>query len=153
MNMPTMLKLFLSALIVSMLALTTLVIYFDFLERPFLYYLHIPFPMVQKRVVAGTAAYIEVTRCNRDSYTRSYVISHMLVNLDNGKSYVLPSATTSIAPGCETVQSAFNVVPMDAVPGNYFVRGVSEAQGTLRTNLVVWESEPFKVVKYERIVP
>ena len=147
MSMPTTLRALLSALIVSMVALTTLVVYFDFLERPFLYYLHIPFPVVQKRVVAGTAAHIEVTRCNRDAHTRSYVISHMLVNLDDGKTYVLPSATTSIAPGCETVESVFNVVPAAALPGHYFVRGVSEAQGTLRTSLVVWESEPFEVVK------
>ena len=147
MSIPTTLRALLSALIVSMLALTTLVIYFDFLERPFLYYLHIPFPVVQKRVVAGTAVHIEVTRCNREAHTRSYVISHMLVNLDDGKTYVLPSAPTSIAPGCETVTSLFNVVPATSPPGHYYLRGVSEVQGTLRTNLVVWESEPFEAVK------
>ena len=147
MSMPTTLRALLSALIVSMLALTTLVVYFDFLERPFLYYLHIPFPVVQKRVVAGTAAHIEVTRCNRDDRTRSYVLAHTLVNLDGGRSYVLPSATTSIEPGCETVTSLFNVIPASAASGHYYLRGVSEVQGTLRTSLVTWESEPFEVVK------
>ena len=147
MIMPTTLRALLSALIVSMLALTTLVVYFDFLERPFLYYLHIPFPVVQKRVVAGTAVHIEVTRCNRDAQKRSYVIAHALVSLDNGNIYVLPSETTSIEPGCETETSLLNVIPAIAASGHYFVRGVSEAQGTLRISLVSWESEPFEVVK------
>ena len=113
-------------------------------ERPMLAYEHLPFRVLNSPVKAGTPVMLRVTRCNRDNKLRTYVVSRTLIGADGGR-YVLPASQTSIEPGCITVVSALTVIPIDAPPGKYTLRGYGEINGFIRTHVVQWQSAEFEV--------
>lgn len=119
--------------------------YYGFLEPPFLTYGNVPFPVLTPRVKDGGTVLLDVRRCNSDTKTRIYGIAHSLVG--ETMTILLPALPTSIRPGCSESFSAINVIPVDTPPGTYHIEGYAEVQGTLRTSVIPWRSEPFQVIR------
>lgn len=116
------------------------------LEKPPLRYSNLPFPVMLSPVKDGEVAKIRVSRCNDDDHTRLYLVARSLIHIPSGDSIVMPATTVSIEPGCRTVVSSVNVVPVGTPAGKYFIKGVGEVNGLVRTHTVSWSSEAFDVV-------
>jgi hypothetical protein len=114
-------------------------------EKPYLSYGNVPFPVLNNPVVRGQPVHLMVMRCNTDTKRRSYLLSRTLISTTGGPEYVLPASAASIAAGCHTDISAANVIPPDVPPGRYYIEGLAEVNGTLRTFIVNWHSQPFDV--------
>ena len=127
--------------------LLLMILYLVFFEPPWLVYSNLPFPVLNNPVRAGEAVELKVSRCSSDTHTRLYAISHKLVPSDGGDVTILRATESSIEPGCNTLKSSINVVPLDAKPGKYVVTGYGEIQGIIRSSSIAWRSEEFEVVK------
>lgn len=131
----------------GMLVLLAAIGYFGVIEKPFLSYGNLPFPVLTSHIKPGQAVQLEVLRCNSDDRSRVYIIARTLVPVDPSRSpYVLPSGSASISPGCTTSVSAVNVIPLGVPPGRYWIQGSAEVNGSIRTFVVGWRSNPFEVV-------
>ena len=118
--------------------------YLVLFEPPWLTYTNSPFPVLNSPVRPGTAVQMMVGRCSSANVTRVYALSRALVC---GKaSLLLPAGLVSIEPGCTSVVSAVNIVPLGAPPGRCYLHGFGEIQGVVHTNSVEWKSQPFDVV-------
>jgi hypothetical protein len=131
----------------AVLSLAMMVAWFGFLEPPFLSYRNLPFPVQDPRVRAGTPVLLQVIRCNGDTKTRTYLISHRLIRVDVMEPpTILPAGPVSLEPGCTREVSAANTIPTGTAPGLYVVEGFAEVSGTWRTHSIRWYSEPFQVI-------
>lgn len=127
---------------------TLTVVWYAFLEPPYLSYGFQPFPVLNSPH-AGEAVLLHVSRCNSSLKTSTYLISHTLVNLDTGARVVLAPGIVSLEPGCTDEVSAANVTPRTTPPGRYIVTGFAEIQGRIRTTSIKWSSGPFTVLPKE----
>jgi hypothetical protein len=123
--------------------------YFLCVEQPWLSYTQLPFRVISRQVKTGEAVMMSVLRCNSDTKTRVYMVSHILMPEDRAHLHpiMLPATATSIAPGCSEILSTVNVVPPGAAPGRYHVEGFAEINGTIKTFSIGWSSETFNVVQ------
>ena len=128
------------------LAISSL-LYVTFLERPYLYYPHLPFKVIGKDFHAGDVVPIIVNRCNRDKVTHSYIVSHSLRNVATNNFILLPPTYVSLEPGCASPVGRLNRLPGDLPLGEYEIIGGASPHGTLRTFELTWGSEIFKVIK------
>ena len=120
--------------------------YLAIFEGPFLSYPSLPFKVLGS-ARPGESVRLLVTRCNSSSEPLDYELSHWLKNIDAADpAVILPAGRVPLNPGCETVISAANVIPVGTPPGRYVVGGMGVVKGTLRTFRVPWYSEPFDVV-------
>ena len=117
--------------------------YLVFLEPPWLSYTNTPFPVLNSPVRAGTAVQMLAGRCNSARVTRTYALSRTLKC--KGYEIILPAGLVAIDPGCITVVSAVNVIPLGAPAGTCALHGYGEIRGVIRTISVAWESAPFEV--------
>lgn len=132
-----------TAAAVLMAVFVTMLMYLVYFEAPWLAYMNTPFPVLNSPVRSGTAVQMTVGRCSSANVTRVYALSRALVC---GKdSIILPASLVSIEPGCTSVVSAVNIVPLGAPPGRCYLHGFGEIQGVVRTNSVEWQSQPFDV--------
>lgn len=135
-----------AAVALAYLSLLWMGAWYGFLEPPFLSYRNLPFPSERPVVLAGQPIPLRVVRCNGDTKTRNYLISHRLIRLDAAQPpTILTAGSVSIEPGCTSETSKANVVPADQEQGHYFVEGFAEVNGTIRTHSIHWYSEPFYV--------
>ncbi len=151
---------------VALIATVSMAGWFWFGEQPYLSYPRLPFPVldfadvdeqgepvvrrgVVRKVKRGQIAHLLVDRCNSDDVERSYLTGRMLVPLDvpSRLPYVLETRAAPARPGCEQVVSKLNSIPKDAVPGLYYISGTAEVNGSIRTFVVTWHSEPFEVIE------
>ena len=118
-------------------------------EEPFLSYVGPkPFHLVSPTVIAGQPILFEVQRCSSAKEMRSYTISRRMVSLTPGvKDIDLAPIPWFIDPGCDAAPSITHghVTPREA-RGRYYLRGWSEAPGTVRQHIVQWQTEPFDLV-------
>lgn len=119
--------------------------YMMVLEKPYLSYENLPLPTVLASVKPGEIMPLRVVRCNSDDVPHSYPLSHSLYNLDTGVYTLLQGFSVMISPGCDDAVSRLNRMPIDLPPGHYQLFGAAEIRGTIRTFVVDWHSEPFKV--------
>ena len=131
------------------------IIYYGWLQSPWLSYSHMPWQPKQQAYVAGEAAVIKVWRCNSspDPDGEDYLLSHALIKLDPPyteqcpRRTVLPGGLVHIEKGqCGVPEdSAANVPPVTTCPGRYKLTGVATVGLTWRTVKVPWESEEFLI--------
>ena len=118
-----------------------------YLEPPFLDYPHMPFKVQTPKVKAGNPVLLEVERCSSSKTNRTYITGRTLVSLDDNREPIeLASVAVTILPGCHAAVNAISVVPVGTRPGRYYLNGVAEIQGTIRTHVLIWQSVPFEVV-------
>ena len=118
-----------------------------YLEPPYLSYPTSPFKVQTPTIKAGNPVLLEVERCSSSKGNRSYITGRTLVSLDDHRDQIeLASVAVTISPGCHTAVNAISVVPVGTQPGRYYLSGVAEIQGTIRTHVLHWESVPFEVV-------
>lgn len=136
---------------VGALALVILIgAYFGLLEAPALSYTNSPFPTIESSVRPGQVIHLIVARCNSERKTRNYVISHQIIG--GLRPILMRSETSPILPGCTSSISDINKIP-DGLPvevlpsGTYHIEGTAEIQGTFRTFIVLWRSQPFEIVR------
>lgn len=130
----------------GILAVGMLPTYFLLLERPYLSYRNLPFPVVAQPVRPGDTVSLNVARCNSDRIPHNYATTHSVQNLDTGVVLLLPDVEVMILPGCTIGESRINKLPDHLFPGRYRVYGMAEVRGTLRTHYIDWYSEPFTVL-------
>ena len=143
------LKVFLCIITVLSFSISMTVAYLWRFQEPFLSYLGpTPFHLVSPTVVAGQPILFEVQRCSSASEPRSYTISRRMVSLTPGvKDIYLPPIHGFIEPGCDAEPSItyVHIAPAKRY-GRFYLRGWSEAPGTVRQLIVQWQTEPFEVV-------
>ena len=128
-----------------LLLLTGTYAYSTWLEKPYLSYANMPFP-VFSRVEPGQRLAVQVTRCSTSNVMESYKTTHGIRNEVTGQNTVLPSINVTIKPGCLNEISKINVVPEDAKPGFYSFYGVAHVKGLMTMHEVPWNSETFEVL-------
>ena len=132
---------------VVMATASAFVVWLSVFDGPWLTYPVQPFPVLMQPVHAGEVVPLRVLRCNNGETTRTYIFSHSLVSVDKARpDVILPPITSSIAPGCATVESRVNIVPPGTAPGRYRIEGNTEINGNVRSFSVLWNSEVFEVV-------
>lgn len=117
-------------------------------EKPWLTYQNSPFAAVEKSVRPGEIVHLMLTRCSTYPGTRNYVVSHQLVG--GAEPILMRAETVSIRPGCFSALSDINRIPeglsLAQMPaGTYHVEGTGESQGTIRTFIAHWSSQPFEI--------
>ena len=138
-------------LIVSTAAFAVALLWYGFLEPPYLSYKGLPFEPISPEVHAGEALLLRVTRCNDSDRTETYLITRKLIRIDAPKDaatepILLPGGAVEIEPGCHEEISGANVVPRNTPLGLYVVRGQAAVPGRWRGTYVQWASAPFRVV-------
>ena len=128
---------------VLMAVFVSMLMYLVFFEPPWLSYTNEPFPVLNSPVKGGDPVQMVVERCSEAKVTRIYAVSRTLVG--SHTSIILPASLAAIDPGCTSVVSAVNVVPIGTPPGTYTLRGYGEIQGIVRTSSIRWVSQPFEV--------
>lgn len=137
----------------GLLATLFLVVYYLFLEPPFLTYENLPFKVRGTVFHPGDTVPMMVNRCSSSSTVRNYVLSHTLIRVDKPQEeIILPSTVVAIRPGCESAVTMVNFVPKtwEDKPfpaGTYRMDGYAEVQATIRAVSVHWHSEPFEVTQ------
>ena len=118
------------------------------LEKPWLSYPNTPFPALEQSVRPGEIVHLLVERCSTWPGTRNYGVSHQLVG--GPQPILMQAETVSISQGCFSVVSDINKIPeglsLAQMPaGTYHVEGTGESQGTVRTFIAHWSSQPFEI--------
>jgi len=137
----------------GLLAVCFLVVYYLFLEQPFLSYEDLPFKVEGKVFHPGDIVPMMVNRCSSSSTVRNYVLSHTLIRVDKPQEeMILPSTVIAIRPGCNSAVTMVNFVPKawedkPFPPGIYYMDGYAEVQATIRAVSVHWRSETFEVTQ------
>lgn len=116
-------------------------------------YAHTPAPLSYRNlplpahgpVHAGQAIPLTVMRCNAEPHRLRYTFARNLVNAKTGELYALPSGDTFVDPGCRTIPSNLNVVPLGVPAGHYYIDGISEVDGEYGHYVVSWRSAEFDV--------
>ena len=138
----------LTAILSLSVSLTTA--YLWIFQEPFLTYVGPqPFHLLSPTVVAGQPILFEINRCSSAKETRSYTISRRMVSLTPGvKDIDLPPIQWFIDPGCDASPSITyaHIAPAKRL-GRFYLKGWSEASGTVRQLIVTWQTEPFDVVE------
>jgi hypothetical protein len=116
------------------------------LEKPYLRYGNVPFPVITGTVKPGQAVQLTVERCNDSDAPRGYLVTHQLRNVDTGAIVVLPDAWIEAPAGCTTSVSLLNIVPIGTPPGSYEARGRAIIEGRFGMHQVLWQSQPFAVL-------
>lgn len=116
-------------------------------ERPYLYYTNVPFPVIKNPVQAGDPVELLVGRCNRDQEPHGYLVTRQLRNTATGSYILLPDLWLDIQPGCTEGIGQINIVPPDTPPGSYVVSGRALVAGRFGNHQVEWQSTPFSVIK------
>lgn len=136
-----------STLVLCLFALAALC-YAAFYSEPYMSYPQPLFPIVgeQRTFHPGEIVKLQVARCNADSVTHSYSITHAIRGPDRDYT-ILPPSAAMIDPGCTTGVSYINVLPAsDLKSGTYRLVGNTQIEGIFRQFAVYWESEPFEVI-------
>jgi len=135
------------ALAASIMFMGGIYVYSMFFEDPYLHYAPMPFPITEK-VYPGAAAVALATRCNSQKTTLSYRTTRTLIPEDPyQKTVVLPGVEVTADPGCTTVSTRVNVVPIDTPMGFYRFAGVATVPGLMIDHKVNWNTEIFEVVQ------
>ena len=129
----------------AILGLAQAVAWYAFFEPPWLVYQNSPFPVIEQRVHVGEAVRMIVARCNNDRQPHLYTVARQLES-QRGTPIILPASAAPIEPGCHESTSAINIIPAGTPPGRYEVSGYAQVEGTIRTTIVLWRSQPFEVV-------
>ena len=121
--------------------------YSAYIEKPYLSYSPLPFPITAQHIYPGGTATATATRCNTTNSTISYKSSRLLKREHSTQAaIVLESVLITIAPGCSTVQTRVNVVPEDTPPGFYRFSGVAIIKGLMVEHEVPWNTDVFEVL-------
>lgn len=127
------------------LALLSSILWFGFLEPPWLTLKNQPYPVATAHV--GGPILITLERCNSDDEEREYSVTRRLIRLDlEQPDIVLPAGISPAPAGCTKEISRRNSVPADTPPGRYLLRGTDTVRGTWRVVRIRWRSQPFDIL-------
>ena len=129
-----------------MLSIAAIFAYSNLIEKPFLSYKNLPFPVDQK-VVQGQTAMAVGTRCNSSDQVERYTSKRQLKRENSSQpTLFLPDMEVSVEPGCHPVQTRSNVIPDDLPPGFYRFMGTATVHGLIKDHVVAWNTDVFEVL-------
>ena len=135
------------ALTVSAAVVLTAAFYALFLEKSYLSYPKLPFPVQVALVRQGDAIPMEIERCNSDKTDHSYAVARAMREVNTNKVIPLESFYSMVPAGCHSALfSSIHRVPIDAEPGRYEFFGGSITHGLVRTFDVTFRSTEFDVL-------
>jgi hypothetical protein len=114
-------------------------------QPPYLSYPDLPFAPTKQVFQPGEAASFTVRACNRDTVPHSYPVVRELHSVDGLLQYSFGSTTVVWPPGCKTIISVVNRVPVETPDGEYYIVGYSEDAQRLNSVTIPWQTEPFTV--------
>ena len=121
--------------------------YILFIEKPYLRYMNLPFPVLKSPVYPGDTLPFTVSRCSDFHERRAVISSRYLDNLGDDKEVLaIEMIAVFIPPGCVTQTVNIHRIPESTVPGNYRLIGATSVPGMIRDFHVDWYSEAFRVV-------
>ena len=121
--------------------------YSAYIEKPYVTYTPLPFPMPQKAVYPGGVATATATRCNTRSTEVSYKSTRQFKRENsNEPAIILEPVWITIQPGCSSVSTRVNVVPATATPGFYRFSGTAIIKGLIVEHEVAWNTDVFEVI-------
>ena len=122
-------------------------VYAKFFEQPDLTYRPLPFPVMFNTVYSGSVAAAVATRCNARKTVLSYLSTRQFKRENSTQpAVILESVWISAEPGCTSVSTRANVVPVDTQPGFYRFTGVAMVPGLIGIHEVNWNTDVFEVV-------
>lgn len=142
----SVLAVWLFALIVGN-SLWTLLLADKFVEKPYLTYKNLPFPVLQKQVFAGEIIPILVIRCNDTEEMQNYNTTRALENVVTKENFLLEEQRLLIKPGCTQSESRVNKIPPTVPPGKYYIYGTAEVRGHSHFLILDWRTQEFEVIK------
>ena len=123
-------------------------IYSSYLERPFLSYKNLPFPVTPEAVVPGQQISFVVVRCNSSHEIQQLVSTRALVPEDSiMKAIIFDYIFVNVEPGCTPPTSLTATIPLGTAPGFYRIAGKSKVKGLAADHEVSWNTERIKVVE------
>ena len=121
--------------------------YSAYIEKPYVTYTPLPFPMPQKYVYPGGVATATATRCNTRSTEVSYKSTRQFKRENsNEPAIILEPVQITIQPGCSSVSTRVNIVPLTATPGFYRFSGNAVIKGFMVDHAVPWNTDVFEVI-------
>lgn len=136
----------------TMISLCVLIVfasgfYVLFLEKSYLSYPKMPFPVQVATLRPGDFIPMEITRCNSDKIDHSYNVARAIREVHTGKIVPMDPFYSLIPAGCSTaLPSRVHRVPLDTEPGRYEFYGGAETHGIVRIFDVIFRSQQFDVL-------
>ena len=140
----------------SFLIISVLIVYLysAYIEKPYLSYAPMPFPVTAKAIYPGGTATATATRCNTSKSAISYKSSRQLKRENsNQAAIILESVVITIEPGCSSVSTRVNVVPEETPVGFYRFSGVARPMGLMVEHEVPWNTDVFEVIAKPVVTP
>ena len=121
--------------------------YSSYVEKPWLSYRNLPFPMTEQAYPGGKIEFV-VVRCNSSSEVKQIVSTRALVPEDiTMMSIVFDFVFVNVAPGCSPAVTLSTNVPESTPPGFYRYVGKSKIKGLISEHEVDWNTTLLEVVK------
>lgn len=121
--------------------------YVLFLDKSYLSYPKVPFPVQVSTLRPGDSIPMEITRCNADKIDHSYSVARALREVNTNRIIPLDPIYSMIPTGCHTAMpSRVHKVPLETEPGRYEFYGGAITHGVIRTFDVIFRSEQFDVL-------
>ena len=121
--------------------------YSPYVEKPWLSYRNLPFPMTEQAYPGGKIEFV-VVRCNSSNEVKQIVSTRALVPEDTTMmSIVFDFVFVNVAPGCSPAVTLSTNVPESTPPGFYRYVGKSKIKGLISEHEVDWNTTLLEVVK------
>lgn len=121
--------------------------YVLFIEKSYLSYPKIPFPVQVAALRPGDSIPMEITRCNSDKTSHSYSVARALREVNTNRIIPMDPFYSMVPAGClSAMPSMVHKVPLETRPGRYEFYGGAETHGIVRTFDVIFRSEQFDVL-------
>ena len=121
--------------------------YSSYVEKPWLSYRNLPFPMTEQAYPGGKIEFV-VVRCNSSNEVKQIVSTRALVPEDTTMmSIVFDFVFVNVAPGCSPAVTLSTNVPESTPPGFYRYVGKSKIKGLISEHEVDWNTTLLEVVK------
>ena len=121
--------------------------YSSYVEKPFLSYKNLPFPITEQAYPGGKIEFV-VVRCNSSSEVKQLVSTRALVPEDiTMMTIVFDFVFVNVAPGCSPAVTLSTNVPESTPPGFYRYVGKSKIKGLISEHEVDWNTTLLQVVE------
>ena len=128
--------------------------YVLFIEKSYLSYPSLPFPVRASALRPGDVIPMDISRCNSDKVDHSYSVARALREVKTNRIVPMEPIYSMIPVGCMTASpSKVHKVPLDTEPGRYEFYGGAVTHGIVRTFDVNFRSQQFDVLPALPVVP
>ena len=142
-----------ATLIATLISVSVVYAYFAFFEPPPIRYPTLPIPVLGD-VRVGEPIRFTFEVCVDRPQAVDVAVFRMLMRSDlAGDPIHLAPGQVTLPPGCQTINSAANKVPIGTAPGAYFLQGWAQPTGASRSARIYWTTTIFRVLPPQEAKP